>query len=213
MAKLASQANFEWLHGNLDHLSYIGSQDLHVSTQSSSYVPEHAKGFAKLETLVATKESGHKPPSGSVQSIAPKVGTQHSPKPSAPQFSGMPVPTVHTMGFVWQKHVQNTTKTSVGKLSQPQWGQLKNLRAKLGPAVMGVLEYSAQNWSTFGAAVVSQTGYPAAPSVPNIGFLCKYCQIALELAYKAAVQKVPKSPCEWNLVKTYPTLQKNLGLA
>jgi hypothetical protein len=118
----------------------------------------------------------------------------------------IPGPTVPKIGFVWCKHVEKSTGKPFAKLSPIQLGQLKIITNELGPATLAVIEYAAQNWDSFGAQVVSQTGYPAAPSSPSIGFLCKHRQIALTLAYNTALAKASKSPCEWTLIKTYPAL-------
>lgn len=215
LAKLASQPNYEWAADNLDRITYTGSTDLYSSIQSNQYVPSHAKGLSTLKTMVVTKENAYKIPGAStdvLQLIAKKTSVTSSPKKStsAPQFGKLPVPTVPNLAFVWMKHVKTTTKSSVGKLSAMEYGQLKILRGKLGPAALGVLEYAVQNWSTFGAEVVLQAEYPAAPSIPDIGFLCKFRVVALKVAYQALLKKHHKTPCEWNLVDSYPILIENL---
>jgi hypothetical protein len=55
IAKLTSSADFEWLDDNLGYLPYTGPSDLIAAAQNNPYVPEHAKGFARLNTLVVRK--------------------------------------------------------------------------------------------------------------------------------------------------------------
>jgi len=77
---------------------------------------------------------------------------------------------------------------SDGQFQKPlimkQTGQLKMLSKILGEKTKPVIEWSVNNWQKFSFEAKANAGLDTSPMTPEIGFLLKYCDTAVNLMEK-----------------------------
>ena len=89
---------------------------------------------------------------------------------------------VQDLAHSWKSHM-NVIYEIEKPLTPKEFGQLKNLRDKLGDLTGEVLDHTLKSWPTFCDRIKLDKALSFAPSVPNIGFLLVHAGTAINLMH------------------------------
>lgn len=95
--------------------------------------------------------------------------------------------TPSAIGMRWKKLI-GAEGAYVKELTGMQLGQLKQLHKALGDDAMAVMEFAVLNWSAFCWDAKATKGLGSTPEKPDIGFLQKYHDVAVQLIAKKSAK-------------------------
>jgi len=110
------------------------------------------------------------------------------------------------IGELWQSLMPAPAGGFQVPLTQREQGQLKYFAQGVGEAAGAVLTYTIANWGHFAFEAKAMAGLSTCPTKPNIGYLLKHRQVAVNL-YVQSIAK-PAPPIQEKPQREIPEIQE-----